>query len=564
MGLKSKKFLKQSYKKLLQESIDTGVPFIDQDFKAIDSSVFCDRSFLSDVNVSRIVWKRPIELTKDPKLIYREKLGPNIDIEMPVGVGPNENLLAAAATVAQDKSSVYRLIPKDQFYFLHGIFKVFIWNWGSWLKIVIDDKLPTQDDKLVFSASRCSNVFWLPLLEKGLAKLYGSYETMMKNTSVPLLLSHLTGRPSESFQVQENKDAFRLIAEEIGRGSFVTLHTKGSNHEVKNDRWYVVTEVRKPAIGGSFRKKVKTTTAMIQVVPTKWEEEEISKRDSRRKEIWIKVDDLSPLFDHGVISHRSKKFCTRFGEYDSQFAFDVEDTDSSGVQEVMMEMTQQKLHALDTVSFSICHVEVNREHRLFQASDVVYEHAPTKERSLFQRISLKSGRYVVMLTSPRGTNIMIRSSHSLKELHYVTDKSPSPIARIWSHAPKFVTRILVKEAVNLEKPTEITRSLHPYCLVSLGGQKARSHVVTGNTLSPNFDGFGAVFYHDKLMTPLRVEVWSHSLMKDTLIGRTLVPLTISKGDDSESLMKLDLTDKQGAIVGSIQLIVTTFDDVKRL
>lgn len=113
MGLKSKKFLKQSYRKLLQESIDTGVPFIDQDFKAIDSSVFSDRSFLSDVNVSRIVWKRPIELTKDPKLIYREKLGPNIDIEIPVGVGPNENLLAAAATVAQDKGSVYRVSMHD-------------------------------------------------------------------------------------------------------------------------------------------------------------------------------------------------------------------------------------------------------------------------------------------------------------------------------------------------------------------------------------------------------------------------------------------------------------------
>lgn len=74
MGLKSKKFAKQSYKKLLQESVDTGVPFNDQVFKAEDASVFSDRKFLADYGISRITWKRPAELTRDPHLIYREKV----------------------------------------------------------------------------------------------------------------------------------------------------------------------------------------------------------------------------------------------------------------------------------------------------------------------------------------------------------------------------------------------------------------------------------------------------------------------------------------------------------
>jgi hypothetical protein len=74
MGLKSKKFRKQSYKLLLKESIDTGVPFSDQEFKAEDSAVFYDRKFLTDIGVSRISWKRPLELTRDPHLIYREKV----------------------------------------------------------------------------------------------------------------------------------------------------------------------------------------------------------------------------------------------------------------------------------------------------------------------------------------------------------------------------------------------------------------------------------------------------------------------------------------------------------
>lgn len=74
MGLKSKKFTKQSYKKCLQESIDTGVPFVDQEFKAADSSLFSDRRFLSDAGVSRVVWKRPLQLVRDPHLLFREKV----------------------------------------------------------------------------------------------------------------------------------------------------------------------------------------------------------------------------------------------------------------------------------------------------------------------------------------------------------------------------------------------------------------------------------------------------------------------------------------------------------
>ena len=74
MGLKSKKFAKQSYKKCLQEAIDTGVPFLDQEFKSTDSSVFSDRRFLSDSGVSRIVWKRPLELVRDPHLLFKEKV----------------------------------------------------------------------------------------------------------------------------------------------------------------------------------------------------------------------------------------------------------------------------------------------------------------------------------------------------------------------------------------------------------------------------------------------------------------------------------------------------------
>jgi hypothetical protein len=37
------------------------------------------------------------------------QLGQNIDIEIPVAIGPNEALISAASAVARDKSMVYRV-----------------------------------------------------------------------------------------------------------------------------------------------------------------------------------------------------------------------------------------------------------------------------------------------------------------------------------------------------------------------------------------------------------------------------------------------------------------------
>lgn len=68
----------QHYKRCLQDSSDSGVAFVDTVFKAEDSSVFTDRSFLSDVNISRVVWKRPREMTDDPRLIFAQKVRSNM------------------------------------------------------------------------------------------------------------------------------------------------------------------------------------------------------------------------------------------------------------------------------------------------------------------------------------------------------------------------------------------------------------------------------------------------------------------------------------------------------
>ena len=100
-------------------------------------------------------------------------------------------LLAAIASLTQEEKLMNRVLCHGEYDDFTsssycGAFAFNIWQDGEWTKVIIDDRLPTYRNKLVFMHSKDKNEFWCALLEKAYAKyvylhLKGLYSAILTN-----------------------------------------------------------------------------------------------------------------------------------------------------------------------------------------------------------------------------------------------------------------------------------------------------------------------------------------------------------------------------------------------
>ncbi|KAI4871456.1 hypothetical protein NFI96_004187 [Prochilodus magdalenae] len=168
------KFQSQDFQKLCQVYRNKQEKFIDETFLPAKSSIGI--GLLSQSEMASVVWRRPSELVGDPCLIVDGESR----FDFAQGELGNCWFLAAIGAITFQKEIMDQVVPLDQSFGKDypGVFHFRFWRSGKWVDVVIDDKLPTIDGKLIFLDCKTQNEFWPALLEKAYAKVCGSYKAM--------------------------------------------------------------------------------------------------------------------------------------------------------------------------------------------------------------------------------------------------------------------------------------------------------------------------------------------------------------------------------------------------
>ncbi|KAK4292712.1 hypothetical protein Pmani_034540 [Petrolisthes manimaculis] len=205
------------YSRVVKQCSERRELWQDPDFPATQSSVFYHQT-----PPFTFSWRRPKELVQHPVFIREEAT----QFDIVHGKLGDRWFVSCLGCLHLTKGLFYRVVPADQDFHQDsgycGVFRFRVWWCGEWREVVVDDRLPTVNGKLVFVHCQSSQQFWPALLEKAYAKLHGSYEALKYGTSLDGL-SDFTGGIAESVSLRSDPTSCgRLLAKLLDLTSIVT------------------------------------------------------------------------------------------------------------------------------------------------------------------------------------------------------------------------------------------------------------------------------------------------------------------------------------------------------
>ncbi|VDD83095.1 unnamed protein product [Mesocestoides corti] len=274
------------FKREVEAQLQRGGLYEDPFMPPVDSTIWPDRSSSS----SKYKWLRPHEIVSEPMFIAdglsrfdirQGELGDCWLLAALASLSMHENLLSEVGhTLSSTKHHFlalfailfmlveFQVVPGGQSFttssngqplvsngdFAYvGMFWFRFWYFGYWVDVVVDDRLPTIGQRLVFLHSSDRREFWTALLEKAYAKLVGSYEALRGGTTSEGM-EDFTGGISEMIDLGDKspKNLFTIMCRAHSRCSLLACSIDADPNEVEADgplglimgHAYSITDVR--------------------------------------------------------------------------------------------------------------------------------------------------------------------------------------------------------------------------------------------------------------------------------------------------------------------------------
>lgn len=220
----------QDFPKLKEEYLKYEDLFEDPEFPANKKSLG------SGFRGAPIEWKRPHEFLDEPAKFF---VGGASRFDVKQGELGNCWLLAAVANLTLNAQLFHLIVPEDNSFapeHYAGIFHFRFWKFGKWVDVVVDDRLPTRNGKLVFMRSVDKVEMWSALLEKAYAKIHGSYDKLIGGEIVEAL-EDFTGGLSETCRLDEEdiSSLFPLMMKAFSRNSFLGCSIDAEMDEIEGE-----------------------------------------------------------------------------------------------------------------------------------------------------------------------------------------------------------------------------------------------------------------------------------------------------------------------------------------
>ncbi|XP_068441425.1 calpain-12 [Clinocottus analis] len=310
------KFMDQDFKTLMEKCLKSGELFADPTFPAEQTSVGTPE----DPDPKKAIeWKRPKDISDNAVFVE----GSTGTTDICQGQLGNCWLLAALSCLTMHPTLFVKVVPPNQSLSSDyaGIFHFRFWQYGEWVEVVVDDRLPVREGRLLFSYSHTRHEYWSALVEKAYAKLVGCYGSL-KGGNISEGMEDFTGGIAYSLQVSSRtpRVLWRSLTAALSQGSLLSCFIQASSYrevgKVTDDglikgHAYAITDTDKvtKALDEILLLKLRNPWGFVEYCGAwsdnskewdsvaKVEKERIELKKIEDGEFWIRAEDFSSLFD---------------------------------------------------------------------------------------------------------------------------------------------------------------------------------------------------------------------------------------------------------------------------